>query len=277
MRPITMTPFMKPFRIASTLLGTLVLGAALFATAARADGLDDVTKSGTLRVAVPQDFAPFGSVDASMKLQGLDIDVAGLIAKKMGLKLELVPVASANRVPYLQTHKADLLISTLGKSPEREKVIAFTQPYAPYNNSVFGPASITVKNLADLKGKTVGVARGTFQDIQITDGAPAGTDIRRYEDNNGAIAAYLSGQVQLIGTGDFVAYAIASRNPSNKPEMKFIIQESACYVGLNLNEPRLMEKVNAAISDAKKSGELNGIIMKWLSTPLPAKLAAQQT
>jgi polar amino acid transport system substrate-binding protein len=245
-------------------------------TMARADGLDDILKAGVLRVAVPQDFPPFGSVDTEMKSVGLDVEVAGLIAEKMGVKLQLVPVASGNRIAYLQTRKADLVISTLGKSAEREKVIAFTQPYAPYNNSVFGPAALKVGGAADLKGKVVGVTRGTFEDTQVTDTAPAGTDIKRFEDNNSTIAAYLSGQVQLVGTGDFVAYAIASRNPPSKPELKYVLHESACHVGMNLDEPRLMAKVNGVLSGLKKSGELNKVVTKWLKTPLPAKLLAQE-
>jgi len=259
-------------------IATAVLGATVLAALpAHADALDDIVKSGVLRVAVPEDFPPFGSVDAEMKPVGVDIEVADLLARKLGLRLELVPVASGNRIPTLQTHKADLLISTLGKSPEREKVIAFSQPYAPYNNSVFGPASLVVKGPADLKDKVIGVTRGAFEDQQVTATAPAGTDIKRFEDNNATIAAYLAGQVQLIGTGDFVAFAIASRNPPAKPELKYILHESACYVGLNLGEPRLLAKVNAALSDAKASGELNRIVLKWLKMPMPEKLLAQKT
>jgi polar amino acid transport system substrate-binding protein len=259
-------------------IGAVATAAALTtAPAVRADGLDDIMKAGVLRVAVPQDFPPFGSVDTEMKSVGLDIEVAALIAAKMGVKLELVPVASGNRIPYLQTRKADLVISTLGKSPEREKVIAFTQPYAPYNNSVFGPAALKVGGAADLKGKAVGVTRGTFEDTQVTDSAPPGTDIKRFEDNNATIAAYLSGQVQLVGTGDFVAFAIASRNPPVKPELKYVLHESACHVGMNLDEPRLMGKVNGVLTGLKRSGELNKVVLKWLKTPLPAKLVAQET
>lgn len=240
-----------------------------------ADTLADIQKRGILRIAVPQDFAPFGSVTPDLKLQGLDIDVATLVARNMGLKLELIPVTSANRIAYLQTHKADLAISTLGKNAEREKVIAFSQPYSPYNNSVFGPAGIKVSGPADLAGKTVGVARGTFQDSQLTETAPASATIKRYEDNNGMISAYLAGQVQLVGTGDFVAVALAGKAAGNKPQMKYIIQESACYVGLLKDEPALMAKVNAALTQAKKSNELNGIVQKWLNVPLPEKLAKQ--
>ncbi|MFJ2987179.1 transporter substrate-binding domain-containing protein [Collimonas sp. NPDC087041] len=261
-------------RFAKLLLLSVVLCVMAVQTA-QADALADIQKRGILRIAVPQDFAPFGSVTADMKLQGLDIDVAALVAKNMGLKLELVPVTSANRIAYLQTRKADLAISTLGKNAEREKVIAFSQPYSPYNNSVFGPAAIKVSGPADLAGKTIGVARGTFQDSQLTETAPPSAVIKRYEDNNGMIAAYLAGQVQLVGTGDFVAVALAEKAVSNKPQMKYIIQESACYVGLLKEEPALMAKVNAALTQAKKNNELNAIVKKWLNVPLPGKLATQ--
>ena len=124
-------------------LGAALLGAMtlLHAPAARAGALDDIMASGTLKVAVPQDFPPFGSVGPDMAPVGYDIDVATLIAEKLGVKVELVPVTSANRIPYLQTKKVDLVISSLGKNPDREKVIDFTTAYAPFFNGVFGPTT----------------------------------------------------------------------------------------------------------------------------------------
>lgn len=52
--------------------------------------------------------------------------MANDIADKLGVKAELVPVTTVNRIPYLQTKKVDLIISTLGKNAEREKAIGFT-------------------------------------------------------------------------------------------------------------------------------------------------------
>lgn len=85
-------------KLTKLLLG-LMAGAMMFsASAARADALDDIQKNGTLRVAVPADFPPFGSVDSDLKPQGFDIDVANLIAKKMGVKVELIPVSDRKSV-----------------------------------------------------------------------------------------------------------------------------------------------------------------------------------
>ncbi len=68
--------------------------------------------------------------------------MANYIAAKLGVKVELVPVTSANRIPYLQTKKADLVISTLGKNPEREKVIDFTAAYSPFFQAVFAAKAL---------------------------------------------------------------------------------------------------------------------------------------
>lgn len=247
---------------------------ALAAQSAHADALADIQKSGVLRIAVPQDFPPYGSVTSDMQLQGLDIDVAKLLAKGLGVKAELIPVGSANRMAYLQTRKADVVVSSLGKNAEREKVISFSQPYAPFNNSLYGAADIKVGNAAELANQTVGVARGTFEDTLLSDSVPKSTVMKRYEDNNTLISAYISGQVRLIGTGDFVAITIGQKDPKHKPVMKYIIQESKCLVGMNKDEPALMAKVNDVLTKSKKSGELNAIVKKWLNVPLPDKLAS---
>jgi polar amino acid transport system substrate-binding protein len=239
-----------------------------------ADELDDITKAGVIRIAVPQDFAPFGSSGPDMQPQGYDIDTARLIAKAMGVKLELVPVTSANRLPYLQTRKVDLIISSLGKNAERLKVIDFTSAYAPFYSGVFGPPSIAVTKADDLAGKTIGVTRGALEDLALTKIAPATADIHRFEDNNTTISAFLSGQVQLIATGNVVAAAILAKNPPVKPEKKFIIQDSPCFIGLNKDEPKLLERVNAIIATAKKNGSLDAVSRKWLGLPLPSDLPA---
>ncbi|CAM3592113.1 transporter substrate-binding domain-containing protein [Thalassospira profundimaris] len=240
--------------------------------AASASALDSISEAGVLKVAVPQDFPPFGSVGTDMQPKGYDIDMAALIAEELGVKLELVPVTSSNRIPYLNTGKVDLVISSLGKNPDREKVIDFSDPYAPFYNGVFGPADFSVEKAADLVGMSVGVTRGAIEDLELTKIAPSDVDIKRYEDNNGTISAFLSGQVDLIATGNVTAAAIIERDPPRKPEPKFLIKNSPCYVGLNKEEPELMAKVNEIIAASIADGRLNAIAEKWLGIPLPEKL-----
>ncbi|HBN50694.1 MULTISPECIES: transporter substrate-binding domain-containing protein [Thalassospira] len=254
----------------STIVAIAMIAAPLAGVSAGA--LDTIKEAGVLKVAVPQDFPPFGSVGTDMQPKGYDIDMAALIASDLGVKLELVPVASSNRIPYLTTGKVDLVISSLGKNPDREKVIDFTDPYAPFYNGVFGPADIAVKGAEDLSGHSVGVTRGAIEDLELTKIAPADLEIKRYEDNNGTISAFLSGQVDLIATGNVTAAAIIERNPPRKPEPKFLIKNSPCYVGLNKDEDAFKAKVNEIIAASIADGRLNAIAEKWLGIPLPEKL-----
>jgi polar amino acid transport system substrate-binding protein len=263
---------LKTTRILAALAGALAVLAALAlpGAGARAEALDDIMAAGVLRVAVPQDFPPFGSVGPDMAPRGYDIDMARLIAKGLGVKAELVPVTSANRIPYLQTRKVDLVISSLGKNPDREKAIDFTAAYAPFFNGVFGPKDAPVTKAEDLAGKVVGVTRGAIEDLKLSEIAPASASIKRYEDNNGTITAFLSGQVELVATGNVVAAAILDRNPPKRPEVKFLIANSPCHVGLNKGEPKLLEKVNAIIAAARSDGSIDAIAERWLGERLPA-------
>lgn len=263
-------------RIKQTLSQLILVGAALMGavSVSQADVLEDIQQRQVLRVAVPQDFPPFGSVGTDLQPQGYDIDMAQYVAEQLGVKLELIPVTSANRIPYLQTHKADLVISSLGKNPERERAIDFTDAYAPFFLGVFGASDLSVSSVADLDGKTIGVTRGAVEDLELEKIAPASATIQRFEDNNTTLSAYLSGQVDLIATGNLVATEIATRRPNRAPETKFLLKNSPCYIGLMKGETALQTRVNNIIAQATADGTLNKISMKWLRAPLPADLGA---
>ena len=258
------------------LLIALAGAACLFTqiTAAKADQLQDIEKRGVIRIAVPQDFPPFGSVGTDLQPQGYDIDMARSLASQMKLKLQLVPVTSANRVPYLQTDKVDLVISSLGKNAEREKVIDFSRAYAPFFLGVFGPKGAEIKEAAALSGKTIGVTRGAVEDMVLTGIAPKDAKIIRYEDNNTTLSAYLSGQVQYVATGNLVVAAIARQNPAKAPVPSFMLKDSPCVIGLKKNEPALKAKVDALIEQGIKDGTLNALSQQWLKAPLPADFSA---
>lgn len=254
------------------LLAAAIIGASAISLSVRADVLAAAEKSGTLRIAVPQDFPPFGTVGPDLKPRGYDIDVANLIGRELKLKVELIPVSSTNRVAYLTTGKADLVISSLGKNPDREKVIDFSAAYAPFYNGIFGPADLAIKKAEDTAGKTVGVTRGSVEDLEYSKIAPASATIKRFEDNNATISAYLSGQVQLIATGNVIAAAVNESSKLRRLETKFLIKNSPCYVGVNKGETALLAKLNEAIAKLKRSGDLNQVSQHWLQAPLPADL-----
>ncbi|HEV2157348.1 transporter substrate-binding domain-containing protein [Bradyrhizobium sp.] len=226
--------------------------------------LDGIVRSKAVRIAVPTDFPPYGFVGSDMQPQGLDIDMARLIAGKLGATVELIPVTTSNRIPYLQTRKADLVISTLGKNPDREKVIDFTAAYSPFFIGVFAPKAMELKAPEALAGKSIAVTRGSVDDSELTKVAPSTAEIRRFEDNNATISAFVAGQTQTVATSAQVAAAMITKNPQLGAEYKFLLKDSPNFIGVGKGEDALRAKLNEIILAAKADGTLEALSRKWL-------------
>lgn len=250
-------------RLLLSLTASLCLGCMLGSAHAQS-ALDNIQKTKLIKIAIPTDFPPYGFVGIDLKPQGLDIDMANLIAAKMGVGIELLPVSSANRIAYLQTKKADLVISTLGKNADREKVIDFSAAYSPYFQALFASKSLAIKSMNDLAGKSIAVTRGALEDQELSKVAPASADIKRFEDNNATVSAFVSGQTQLVATGASVAGNMMQRNPQLGAEYKLLLKDSPNFIGVAKGEDALRLKVNAIIAEAKKSGDIEKMSQKWL-------------
>ena len=254
----------KQFLAALTGVFAATLIAATPAQAEQDNSLQAVLAKKSISLGIPTDFAPYGFMGPDMQPQGVDVEIAKLIAEKLGVKADLVPVATPNRIPYLQTKKIDLIVSALGKNPEREKVIDFTIAYAPFFQAVFGPKALTIKNFADLGGKTLAVTRGTIQDDILQQVAPPTLKIQRFEDDNSTVAAFISGQTQLLATGAAVAAAAIQKNPQVQAEYKLLLKDSPNFIGVRKGEKALLDKVNEILRAAKADGTLEKISQKFL-------------
>jgi polar amino acid transport system substrate-binding protein len=247
-------------------LGAFVL-LNLLSAAALADDLDRLLEAGVVRVAVPQDLPPFGSIVDGTPA-GYDVDVARLLAADLGARLELVAVTSPNRIVALLTQRADLVIANLGITPERAKAISFSTPYAPFFSGVFGAPDLAVKGPADLQGKKTAVTRDTVEDGELTRIAPQGAEIARFDDNAATVSAFLSGNADLIATGNVVVAALLKQNPQRKIESKFLIKESPAAIGVRHGEPDLLHWVNVFVFHKKLSGDLDRLSRQWFGEPL---------
>lgn len=147
----------------------------------------------------------------------------------------------------------------------------FASAYAPYYIAVIGPQAVKVSGKDDLAGKSIAVNRGTLEDTSLTAAAPASADIRRFDNYNAVIQAFLSGQTQLMVVGNDVGAQVLAKQVDLKPEQKFQLLTSPDHIGLNKNEDRLKQAVNGAIAKMLADGTLNKISMQWLGKPLDPK------
>jgi polar amino acid transport system substrate-binding protein len=212
---------------------------------------------------------PYGTTDANMQPAGFDVDMAKLIAKDLGEKLNIVPVTGPNRVAYLLTKKVDMIISTFSVTPERAKSVAFTDPYGANVVVAAGRKGETLNSTADLAGKAIAVVRGTIQDTDVTQLAPKGATIRRYDDDATAAAAILSGQVDVIVTGQQIAQSLVDRDPSKTLQIKLVMGLSPYSIGIRPGDPDLLHWLNTAIYYHRLNGDLQAMYQKWIGGNMP--------
>lgn len=238
--------------------------AALPGRATAADGVDAIKKRGTLIVGVKADYKPFGFRDPSGTIIGLEPDLAADLAKRLGVKLELVPVVSANRIEFLQQGKVDLLIATLSDKPERRRVVQAIDPnyYSDFVN-VLLPKSSGITDWAQLKGKPLCATSGAWynKDVARTYGAEIvafdGSEKPLFALKQGNCIGYVYDQSMLQGKlldDDWKAnYALPLKGILDAPWMMAVAQGNTT--------------LQAAVEDATKDWMKTGFIVneetKW--------------
>jgi polar amino acid transport system substrate-binding protein len=256
-------------RFLTVAIGLVV--ASLWLGEARADAFAEILKKGTVRIAVPLDVPPFGSVNAERKAEGFDIDLAEMVGKALGVKVELQQVTGANRIPFLLTDKVDIVISVMGLTPERAKQIMFTAPYADTHLAVYGPKSANVKSADQLANLKVVAAKGTTQDLGLAAMNPK-ANIMRTEDDATAATAYVTGQADLFATNSLIVPDLMKRAPNKEFDLKFVIRRSPAHMGVRMGEHTLLQWLNSFIFFNSMNGELDKLHQKWLAArmaPLP--------
>ncbi len=241
------------------------------AQAAMADTLADIKARGRILVAIDLGAPPYGMLDGTAKPSGSDVEAAQALAADLGVELEIVPVTGPNRVPFLLTSKADVVMASFSITDERKKVIDYSVPYGVVPTVVGGPAGEAVADFAALSGKTVAVTRGTTSDAALTKGAEAAGDIEvvRYEDDATTNTAVSTGQQDFIAAAASVIKQVNVANPARGIEIKFVMTSAPYAIGLRQNEPELKAWLDQWVTANIESGKLNSIYEKHFGIPLP--------
>ena len=264
-----MTRFTRRQLVATSAALAITTLLAAWAPAVSAQTADEIRKKGTITVGMLVDFPPYGTVDTANNPDGYDADVARLLAKDLGVKLNLVPVTGPNRIPFLLTNKVDVLVASLAVTPERAKQVQFSRPYSAATIVLYGAKKTPIKAPADLKGVRVAVARASTQDTALTAIAPEGTEIRRFDDDASAMQALLSGQVDAIGCSTTVAAQIAKR-AGDAYESKLVLKQQFMAVAMRQGQADLLKTMDAFVAKNTANGELGKLYKKWLQSDLPA-------
>jgi len=238
-------------------------------TMAMAEDLEGILAKKKIVIGVQNDVPPYSQIDENNKPIGLDIDVATEIAKRLDVDLELAVLTGANRVPYLISNRVDAVIATIGITPERREAIGFTRPYLVFRTVMVAPESNPVTSNETIGKSRVGVTRGTMMDPLITKGAPAGTNIQRFDDDATTAVALVTGQVDMIPTGESIVMEIIRQNPDRNLEIKYVMASTYAGIGVNKSNAALIERLDQVVTEMEADGTLGAIYKKWIGNDMP--------
>ncbi|MDQ6881738.1 MAG: transporter substrate-binding domain-containing protein, partial [Pseudomonadota bacterium] len=250
----------------TVLLGAAALAApALLSSPAFAITPAEIKKRGKVIIGIQGDNPPWGFVNSSGKQEGIDADIGELFGQELGVPVQFVPLEVANRIPALTAGRVDVLFATMAMLPERAKAVQYSKPYVANSIYLVAAKSTQIKTDADMGKYVIGVPRASLQDTDVTKHAPAGTTIRRFDNDAANIQALLSGQVQAVGGNVFYARRLNEATPNtyeNKLEFTQVFN-GACS---RLEDKELNAALNAFIDKIKANGELAKIQQKWMGT-----------
>lgn len=150
-------------------LTALVAAAALTFPAVAQDTLERVQERGTMTVGVKNDYRPWGFLDPSGEIIGMEIDLVNDIAERLGVDVELLPVTAANRMEFLEQGRIDMILATLGDTPERRRVVGMIEPnYYAGGTNVLAPVSAGLTSWEDLRGAPVCAVQGAYYNRRVS-------------------------------------------------------------------------------------------------------------
>lgn len=213
---------------------------------ALADLLGDVRARGALRVAIAGAVPPYNSYRPDGSAEGSDVDVARALARDLGVRLEIVRIINSERLAVLLARRADLVISALSITPERERLIAFSVPYGSISVLIAAPRPLQLSSLLDLKGRRVGVLEGSSSFEHLRRQVP---DARLlvHAEHDRLVNAYLAGDFEIVSATESVVAEVNARQPRRPLVEQFRQMEFELAVGMPKGEKSLRDWVNGWI------------------------------
>lgn len=260
--------FRRPFPVAIAFAAGLLAASAQAQTAL--PPLPDAIKSaGMLKAGVRCDQPPYGFKDETGKFAGIETEMAlqiGQWAFGSPDKVELVCVTAENRIPQLNGKKVDLLIATLGVTPERARVVDFSKPYRWGGSDMLVAKDSPIKKLDDASDKTVIMLKGTTQAKWFEDNMPkAGT--LRLNTASDALQSLKQGRGDAYTHDAATLVVVAAKDPSLRLVGEpFAVSDAA--VGVRKNEPQWLAYIDAALDRMKTEG----LFVKWTEKWVPAEI-----
>jgi polar amino acid transport system substrate-binding protein len=251
-------------------------GIALCVAPAHADQLADVKSHGTLSCGVYSNVEPFSYPNPQTRqLEGMDVDLCTAIAKQLGVKVDLQPLAVEARIPQLKLGRVDIVVANLAYTKTRATQVAFSDAYYSTKEVLVVKKADSAKKLADFTGMKISAADGSTSAQSIPISIKGGQAVT-FHDTSSAFLALQQGKVNGFVTNQMTAIKIKKQVEGSDGAVAIAAEPmliEPIAVGLRLNEPAMLTAVNKALGTLEQNGEMNTIFNKWLGPNTPYGLS----
>jgi len=259
---------MRRFKFASVAAALSLIAMLVHAAPSHAQStLQTVKTRGSMIAGVRFDSPPYGSVDANGKNVGIDIDIAGEIAKRLGVKLELVRVTGQSRIPTLNSGKIDLLVADLTHTREREKAIDYSMTYVEDGVAVMVKKGSGIKTPSDLNGKAVSFVQGSTADAALKKVAPQ-AKITEYQEYPQAFLAFQQGLTDAFISDALILDKFVKTDPEHFEILSGYLVPEPIAIGLRKNDSEWRNTIDGILQDMVVDGTWQRIIKKFVSIPM---------
>lgn len=236
---------------------------AISVSSASAEIMETIKERGKLIVGVKADYKPYGFLDSSGAIIGIEPDLANDVAEKLGVEVEFVPVVSSNRMQFLEQGKIDLMIATMTDKPDRRKVVLIPDPnYYSSGTNVLAPKSLGLKEWEDLRGKPVCGIQGAFYNKSTSQ--TYGAEIVAFTGTAEAYSALKAGNCAAFVYDDSAIVAKTNEAEWADYEMPLpTIDDAPWGLAVPLGEDEFAAFMSDMIVDWHKTGRILELETEW--------------
>ncbi|ADV66285.1 ABC transporter substrate-binding protein [Deinococcus maricopensis] len=240
---------------------------ALAATGAQARDLAAIQKAGVIRIGTNAEFKPFTYYEGST-MKGFEYDLGNAIAKKLGVKAQWINQPFDGLLIGLNQDRFDLVISSHGITPERQKAVDFSNPHYCSGGLIVSKTG-GPKTVAQLKGKTVSTQIGTTY-VSAIEKQLGNRAVKTYPDNSKALQALMMGRVNAMVNEKFYALEAIKANPGQLQQGDLMFQEKL-GMAVKKGNSGLLKAVNTALGTVQKDGTYAKISKQWFGQDIRCK------
>ncbi|MGN8875369.1 ABC transporter substrate-binding protein [Pseudoflavonifractor sp. HCP28S3_F10] len=232
------------------------------AASAPAGSAVSTVEAGKLHMSTNAAFPPYEMVADDGSFEGIDVEVAGAIAEKLGLELVVDDMDFDAALLAAQNGQSDIVMAGVSVTDERKQVMEFSDTYTTAVQVIIVPegSDVTVDNLGE---KMIGTQRGTTGYIYCSD--DYGEDhVTAYDNGATAVQALLGGQVDCVVIDSAPAQEFVKANPGlTILDTEYVTEEYA--IGMAKGNTELLDAVNGALKTLIDDGTVQSIIDKYIT------------